>query len=166
MEQSRRDHASCSPVRIVMTSRRCRGSAAPLGTELEGSAAQPHAPSERDHRHPAQLAVDLDRRHSIPRRGHRLGRCRHGRPAGRRHRLDAGPPAIAIVTPLRRAGSDGRARLVEVQDLSVQPAVLVEVAAGDLQASRIPNTAGLTGSNPAAVISRSAAAAATSSSVA
>jgi hypothetical protein len=40
-------------------------------------------------------------------------------------------------------GSDGGARLVEVEDPSVQPAVLVEVAAGDLEPSRGLDTASL-----------------------
>jgi hypothetical protein len=38
---------------------------------------------------------------------------------------------------------NGRARCVEAEDLSVQPAILVEIAAGDLDASRVLSAAGL-----------------------
>src|SRR5260370_40070427 len=53
------------------------------------------------------------------------------------------PPVPSRTWPNLRRGSDGCARFVEVEDPPVQPAVLVQVAPGDLKAGRVLGAARL-----------------------
>src|SRR5258708_21837334 len=53
------------------------------------------------------------------------------------------PPVPSRTWPTLRRGSDGCARFVEVEDPPVQPAVLVQVAPGDLKAGRVLGAARL-----------------------